>query len=50
LPPFSPPRATRAADDPIQVGSEDGKSIARFKIGDSRCLLIDGQIRCTLSK
>jgi len=39
-----------AADkSPIQVAMEDGKTIAQFKIGDSSCTLIDGQIRCTLS-
>ena len=42
--------AAHAADDSIQVAMEDGKAIAQFKIGDSRCVLIDGQIRCTLSK
>ncbi|HTS53115.1 MAG TPA: hypothetical protein VMH26_07565 [Burkholderiales bacterium] len=42
--------SARAADDSIQVAMEDGKTIAQFKIGDSSCLLIDGQIRCTLSK
>jgi hypothetical protein len=39
-----------AADQsPIQVAMEDGKTIAQFKIGDSNCKLIDGQIRCTLN-
>jgi len=39
-----------AADDGIQVAMEDGKTIAQFKIGDSHCALVDGQIRCTLNK
>jgi len=42
--------SAHSADDSIQVAMEDGKAIAQFKIGDSRCVLIDGQIRCTLSK
>jgi hypothetical protein len=42
--------SAHAADQsPIQVAMEDGKAIALFKIGDSSCTLIDGQIRCTLS-
>ena len=37
-----------AADQtPIQVAMEDGKTVAQFKIGDSNCTLINGQIRCT---
>jgi len=39
-----------AADDVIQMAFEDGKTIAQFKIGDSRCVLVDGQIRCTPGK
>jgi hypothetical protein len=40
--------ATAYADQsPIQVAMEDGKTIAQFKVGDSRCVLIDDQIRCT---
>jgi len=39
-----------AADSRIQVAMEDGKTIAQFKIGDSRCALVDGQIRCSLGK
>jgi len=43
--------ATAYADQsPIQVAMEDGKTIAQFKVGDSRCVLIDDQIRCTVSK
>ena len=41
--------AHAADQSPIQVAMEDGKTIAQFKIGDSSCTLIDGQIRCTLS-
>ena len=39
-----------AADGAIHVTMEDGKTVAQFKIGDSNCELIDGQIRCTLGK
>jgi hypothetical protein len=39
-----------AADDVIQMAFEDGKAIAQFKVGDSSCVLVDGQIRCTLNK
>jgi hypothetical protein len=42
--------SAQAADDLIQMASADGKPIALFKIGDSRCVLIEGQIRCTLDK
>ena len=43
--------ATAYADQtPIQVAMEDGKTIAQFKVGDSRCVLIDDQVRCTLNK
>ena len=42
--------AANAADQaPILVAMEDGKTIAQFKIGDSNCRLIEGQIRCTLN-
>ena len=40
-------RAHAADQSPIQVAMEDGKTIAQFKIGDSNCTLVDGQIRCT---
>ena len=36
-----------AAETPIQVAMEDGKTVAQFKVGDSRCSLIDDQVRCT---
>jgi len=40
--------ATAYADQStIQVAMEDGKTIAQFKVGDSRCVLIDDQVRCT---
>jgi len=42
--------SAQAADDTIRVAMEDGKTVAQFKIGDSNCELIDGQIRCTLSR
>lgn len=39
--------AVSAVAPPIQVTVEDGKSVAQFKIGDSRCVLVDDQILCT---
>ena len=42
--------SAQATDNTIQVAMEDGKTVAQFKIGDSNCELIDGQIRCTLGK
>ena len=40
-----------AADNVIQVSNEQGKPMAQFKLGDSRCVLQNDQIRCTpLSK
>ena len=42
--------SANAADSPILVTMEDGKTVAQFKIGDSNCELVDGQIRCTLGK
>lgn len=42
--------SAHAGDDAIRVTMEDGKTVAQFKIGDSNCELIDGQIRCTLGK
>ena len=32
------------------VATEDTRTGAQFKVGDSNCELIDGQIRCTLGK
>jgi hypothetical protein len=42
--------SAHAADDVIQMAFEDGKAIAQFKVGDSSCVLVDGQIRCIPSK
>jgi hypothetical protein len=42
--------SANASDHAIRVAMEDGKTVAQFKIGDSNCELIDGQIRCTWSK
>ena len=42
--------SAHAAGNPIQVAMEDGNTIAQFKIGDADCVLVDGQIRCTLGK
>ncbi len=39
--------AASAQETPIQVAMEDGKTTAQFNIGDSRCLLVEDQIRCT---
>jgi serine/threonine protein phosphatase PrpC len=36
----------RADDGAIRVTSEQGSSVARFKVGDSRCVLKDDQVRC----
>ena len=42
--------AAHASDDAIRVGIEERKTATQFKIGDSNCELIDGQIRCALGK
>jgi serine/threonine protein phosphatase PrpC len=39
--------AAYADETPIQMAMEDGKAVAQFKVGDSRCVLVDDQIRCT---
>jgi hypothetical protein len=40
--------ATAYADEtPIQMAMEDGKTVAQFKVGDSRCVLQNDLIRCT---
>jgi hypothetical protein len=36
-----------ADEDRIQVAMEDGKTRAQFIVGDSRCVLVDDQIRCS---
>ncbi len=42
--------SAHAADNAIRVDMEDGKTVAQFKIGDADCVLVDGQIRCSLGK
>jgi hypothetical protein len=42
--------SAHAADDRIVIAIEDGKQIASFKVGNSNCVLKDGQIRCALGK
>jgi hypothetical protein len=44
------PTTAHASDDAIRGLIEDGNTVAQFKIGDSNCELIDGQIRCALGK
>ena len=39
--------AAYAQETPIQVAMEDGKTTAAFTVGDSRCVLVDDEIRCT---
>jgi serine/threonine protein phosphatase PrpC len=39
--------AVYAVERPIQVVIQEGQSVAQFKIGDSRCVLVDDQIVCT---
>ena len=34
-------------ETPIQVAMQDGKTTAQFTVGDSRCVLVDDEIRCT---
>lgn len=36
----------RADDRAIRVTSEHGSPVAQFKVGDSRCVLKDDQVRC----
>jgi serine/threonine protein phosphatase PrpC len=36
-----------AVERPIQAAMKSGESVAEFKIGDSRCALVDDEIRCT---
>ena len=38
--------AAYADQAPIQFAMEDGKQTAQFKVGDSRCVLRDDEIRC----
>jgi len=39
--------SAHAAETPIQVAMEDGKTIARFSIGGSQCVLVNDQVRCS---
>jgi len=41
------PAAVYAVERPIQATIEGGERVAEFRIGDSRCALVDDQIRCT---
>ena len=34
-------------DNAIRVSDESGQRVARFTMGDSRCVLKDDQVRCT---
>ena len=36
-----------ADESPILVAMEDGKTRAQFSVGDSRCVLVDDEIRCS---
>jgi hypothetical protein len=38
------------AEGTVAVVNELGKPVAQFTIGDSRCVLKDDQIRCTLDR
>jgi len=38
--------AAYADETPIQIAMEEGKAVAQFQVGDSRCVLKDDQIRC----
>ncbi len=37
----------QAGDNAIRVSDEAGQRVARFTVGDSRCVLKDDQVRCT---
>ena len=37
----------RACETPIQMAIEGSKVVALFKVGDSRCSLIDSHVSCT---
>jgi len=39
--------AVYAVERPIQAAMKSGESVAEFKVGDSRCALVDDEIRCT---
>ena len=36
-----------ADEAPILIAMEEGNAVAQFKVGDSRCVLKNDQIRCT---
>jgi hypothetical protein len=36
----------RGGDNAIRVSNEQGGPVAQFKVGDSRCVLKDDQVRC----
>ena len=38
--------AVYAVERPIRVATEGGERVAMFRIGDSRCVLVDDQIIC----
>jgi serine/threonine protein phosphatase PrpC len=38
--------AVYAVERPTQMDTEGGERVAVFKIGDSRCVLVDDQIIC----
>jgi len=39
--------SARAAETPIQVAMEDGKTVAKFTMGGSHCILVNDQVRCS---
>ena len=39
--------AAYADQAPIQVAMEDGKTVARFTVARSHCILVDDQVRCS---
>ena len=42
--------SARAADDPTQATDQQRRSttLAKWKVGDTRCAVVDGQVRCAL--
>jgi len=38
--------AAYAQETPIQIAMEEGRTVAQFKVGDSRCVLKNDEIRC----
>jgi hypothetical protein len=39
--------AAAFADNSVEVPVVNGKQQAKFSVGDSKCALVDGTIRCT---